>query len=87
MLNNWKKRVTQDWNLLRIIRAGLAVLILVEAWKSAEVIFAVLGGVLLAQVVMNVGCCGSAGCDINHVDKEPKSDETKSKEVTFEEIK
>ena len=87
MLNNWKQRFTQDWNLMRIVRAGLSVLVLTEAWKSGEIIFAVLGGILLAQVLLNVGCCGSAGCDINQVQNESKSDETKSKEVTFEEIK
>ena len=87
MLNNLKKRLTQDWNLMRIIRAGLAVLVLVEAWKSAQIIFAVLGSVLLGQVLMNVGCCGSGGCEISHDQKEPKSDEAKLKDVTFKEIK
>ena len=66
MLTDWKQRLTQGWNFMRLIRLGLAVLVIIEAWKSSELIFAALGGILLFQSLMNIGCCGSGGCDINH---------------------
>lgn len=87
MLNDWKQRLTRGWGLMRLFRLGLAVLVLIEAWKNAEILFGVLGGILLVQALLDVGCCGSAGCDINHPKTKETSGTTDSKDVTFEEIK
>ncbi|PBQ30693.1 hypothetical protein CNR22_02525 [Sphingobacteriaceae bacterium] len=87
MFKHWKIRLTQGWNFMRVFRLGLAILVLMEAWKSSQILFAGLGGILLFQALINVGCCGSSGCDINHKDKGDRSSSVIAEETTFEEIK
>ncbi len=87
MQSSWKYNLAHGWNFMRLFRLGLAGLVLFEAWKSGELLFAGLGMILLVQSLLNVGCCGASGCDISHVKKEHKSTEPFLKEVTFEEIK
>ncbi len=87
MLKDWKQRLTQGWGFMRLFRLGLGVIVLIEAWKNNEILFGLLGGILLFQSLMDVGCCGSGGCDINQVKTKEKSVTLDSKDVTFEEIK
>jgi hypothetical protein len=87
MLKDWKQRLTHGWGFMRLFRLGLAILVLIEAWKNTEILFGVLGSILLFQSLMDVGCCGSGGCDITQVKTKEKSGSIDSKEVTFEEIK
>ncbi len=87
MLDTWKQRLLNDWNLMRIFRLSLGILVEVEAFKNSELIFGLLGGVLLFQAIYNVGCCGSAGCDVNQVKNKDSSLTTEVKNITFEEIK
>jgi hypothetical protein len=85
MFNDWKQRLTTGWSLIRLVRLGLAFMVLAEAWKNSELLFALLGTVLLFQSVLNVGCCGSGACDID-----PETGKTESaapKEIHFTEIK
>jgi len=87
MLNDWKIRLTQGWNFMRLFRLGLAMLVLIEAWRNSEILFAILGGILFFQSLMNVGCCSAAGCDIDHKQTKHRSSAVITKETTFEEIK
>lgn len=87
MPNDWKQRLTRDWGFMRFFRLGLAIIVLTEAWKNTELLFALLGSVLLFQSLLNVGCCGSGGCDINHAKTKERSGASGIKDVTFEEIK
>jgi len=86
MMNNWKDRLLNNWGIMRFLRLGLAILVLIEAWKNSEIVFGLLGGILLFQALANVGCCGSAGCDINQSYAREKSATKEIKDVTFEEI-
>lgn len=83
---NWKNRILKNWGLMRVVRLVLAGVVLTEAWRSNEVILALLGVILLSQSVLNVGCCGSSGCDIDHVNKKQRSSEKNIEEVTFTEV-
>ena len=87
MKNNLLTRLKQGWNIMRIIRLGLATVVIVEAFKNSELIFGLLGGLLLFQAAFNYGCCGTTGCDINHTSKEHQSLHEATKDITFEEIK
>ena len=87
MLNDWKQRLTKSWGFIRLFRLGLAVIILIEAWKNKEILFGVLGSILLFQALLDVGCCGSVGCDINHLNNKGRSAASDLKAVSFEEIK
>ena len=87
MINNLKYRIKQGWSLMRFIRLGLAIVVIVEAFKSSELLFGLLGGLLLFQAAFNYGCCGAVACDINHTSRAGQSLEETTKDITFEEIK
>lgn len=83
---NWRTRITGPWGFMRIVRLILGIIVLIEAWRSKELIFGALGIVLLWQSLMNVACCGSAGCDIDHTQNKPSSLKNNDNEVIFTEI-
>ena len=87
MVNNLKSRLTQGWNIMRFIRIGLAIIVIVEAFKTSELIFGLLGAILLFQAAFNYGCCETSGCDTNHSSGEATSLDGQTKDITFEEIK
>jgi hypothetical protein len=87
MLNDWKQRLTKGWSFMRLLRLGLAVIVLIEAWTNAEMLFGVLGSILLFQALLDVGCCGSGGCAIAHSKMKEGPGATDPKEVIFKEIK
>lgn len=87
MLNNLKNRLIKGWSMMRIIRLALALIIIVQAVNSSEILFAILGGLLLFQAAFNYGCCGAGGCDINHSSSNPTSSGTAEEVTTFNEVK
>lgn len=46
-----------------------------------------LSGILLLQALIHVGCCGSSGCDINHIPNKQKSATIPLEDTTFKEFK
>lgn len=68
---------------MRFLRFGLAVFVLIEAVRNYDVMFGIIGFVLLLQSIFNVGCCNNGACYTGKV--EPNDNETK--EVIFEEVK
>jgi len=87
MLRDWKQKILNNWSFMRIVRLILATIILIEAWKNSETLFAIIGGVLFFQSVLNMGCCGSSGCDTDHSQKRKISSEISKEDVIFEEVK
>ena len=87
MLENLKNRLLTGWTLMRIIRLGLASLIMVQAITNNEIVFAIIGGVLLFQAAFNYGCCGTSGCDINHSENKSKSLNQNQNNITYTEVK
>ena len=87
MFNSWKERLLKGWSLMRFLRFCLSILVLIEAWKSREMLFGLLGATLLAQSLLNIGCCSSTGCDINQFPGKQKSQSVNPNEVIFEEVK
>ncbi|MDZ4664627.1 MAG: heavy metal-associated domain-containing protein [Bacteroidota bacterium] len=71
---------------MRFIRLGLAGVVLAEAWSSNEVLLGFLGVILLAQSLLNLGCCGSSGCDIDHTKSKHSSSNNSAEEITFSEV-
>lgn len=72
---------------MRFIRLALALILIVQAITGSEVLFAVLGGILLFQAAFNYGCCSTGGCDINHNSSKSKSLNTTGQVTTFNEVK
>lgn len=87
MFNNWKQRLLSSWTFMRFIRLGLALVVLSEAWKNSEILFGLLGGILLFQSLFNYGCCGVNGCDVNQSNSKLKLSPDALNETTFKEIK
>lgn len=81
---NWKYRILRNWNFIRMMRLMLALTVITTASKSEEWLFLFIGGILLIQAVLNIGCtCYAGNCSIPVKDK---SHEIESQLVT-EEIK
>ncbi|MBI3518857.1 MAG: hypothetical protein HY062_05815 [Bacteroidetes bacterium] len=87
MLKNLKQRVLKGWTLMRAVRTGLAFIVIAQAWSNYDILFAVLGGILLIQSVFNYGCCSASGCNSNHTNNHSKSLHQSEELITFTEIK
>ena len=69
-MNNKMNHILKNWDFARIVRLLLGVLITIYSISSKDYIFLVLGGLLLFQAIMNISCCGSAGCSTDTKYKE-----------------
>ncbi len=76
------KKIIQGWNLMRLIRLVLGVIILVQGIMQKEYAFAFVGALFAALSIANIGCCGSQGCATTPINKDFKN----SKEITYEEV-
>lgn len=56
------KTIGRNWHFMRILRVVLSVAILIQAWYAKDGTTAVIGFLLLAMGLFNIGCCGPAGC-------------------------
>ena len=76
-----KQRIWNDWNFMRFVRLGLGIAILVQAIATGNWGLVVFGLLFTALPVLNIGCCGTAGC-ATPVKK--NSDTTKA--ISYEEV-
>jgi hypothetical protein len=86
LISEWTQRITTGWGFIRLLRLALAIFVIVEAFKNYDLLFGALGIILLAQALFNVGCCASAGCEVNSRVK-AGTPATSESEITFKEIK
>ena len=76
------KVLTSNWHIMRIIRLILALAIIVQSWYMKDTTTAMLGLLLLASAVFNVGCCGPSGCATSiHSSKKSQGENTTYEEV------
>lgn len=73
----------RNWNIMRVIRLVLGLIVVGQGIYSSDWTFIVLGAFVTLLPILNLGCCGTAGCNtrIN-----TKSD-TKLEEVVYEEVR
>jgi hypothetical protein len=71
-----------NWNAMRLLRLVLGIIVLVQGVNNTEVLYLVLGGILLLMALANVGCCGTTGCAVHT----QKTKATEEKEVVYEEV-
>ena len=86
MLEHLKQRLLTGWTLMRVVRTGLAILIIGQAWNNYDLLFAVLGGILLFQAAFNYGCCSTSGCNINYPKNNSNRLDKAEDVVTFTEV-
>jgi len=80
-------QIISGWNVARATRLGLGLAVSALAIFQQNKMMAFMGLWLTITPLLNVSCCGSGGCDINHANIPDKSVETEAETVTFEEVK
>ncbi len=58
------RKYISKWNLSRVLRLGLGILILFQGIESREWFFIAIGLIFSLLAVLNYGFCGSTACDI-----------------------
>ena len=78
------KEYLQGWNITRIFRLVLGVVILIQGLKANDWMFILLGAGFAAMPLFNVGCCSNGSCETPIRKASPI---VAKEEVEFEEIK
>ena len=73
----------RNWDFMRIIRLLFGILGMVAFAMSGELIYALIGSVMLIQVIFNMGC-SAGGCGYPQY---KRAKDSHTDHVVFEEIK
>jgi len=76
------KNYLKTWDLMRVLRLALGIIIIVQGVQAKEWLFVAIGGLFSLMPLLNIGCCGVSGCN-TPVSKSDK----KVEDITYEEIK
>ncbi len=75
-------KLLKNWNLMRIIRLALGVIIMIQGVQTKEWIFVVLGGLFSIMPLLNIGCCSTGTCNTPQ-----RKNSGKVEDIHFEEVK
>lgn len=78
-----KQRVLTNWHLMRIIRLGLGIWMLVMAIQTKDIAIGLFSAFFIYTAIAGVGCCGPNGCYVPEGDGPGKE----AKDIDYEEIK
>ena len=76
-----KQVILSNWTLMRFLRLGIGIAILVQAVIAKDTLFAFAGILFTALPVFNVCCCGTNRC----YTPAKKTTDAK-KDITYEEV-
>lgn len=77
-----KMIIFNNWNIIRVLRLGIGLVILVQAVMASDIMFGLIGLLFSGMAVFNTSCCGAGACAA------PTSkNNTGSKEISYQEIK
>ncbi len=76
--------ILYNWNLMRIIRLGLGIFIIVEGIRTKMWILIGLGMLFSIMPLLNIGCCATGNCSVS---PKKKKDSSGIEDVTYEEVK
>ena len=79
------KQLIRNWNVFRILRLSIGILILVEGIKSSELAILFFGGLFTLLPLFNIGCCTRNQCASPTLKKD--FDTKTDKNISYEEIK
>jgi hypothetical protein len=65
-----KQKILSNWTLMRFLRLGMGIAILVQALMAKDMLFAFAGIIFTAMPVFDMGCCGTAGCVVPSTKKQ-----------------
>lgn len=77
------KNYLSNWNLMRVIRLVLGIIVIVHGFQGHQWMLVVLGGLFTLMPVFNIGCCSTAGCNTTYSSRNT----TATKDITYEEVK
>lgn len=73
----------KGWNVMRVLRLLMAVLIIFQGIDAKQWFIVVAGVIFAILPILNVGCCGTTGCNTSHKNKK----DWEEKPTTYTEIK
>ena len=77
-------KIFSNWNVMRILRLCIGIMIIVQGVWSHSLAAGVLGGLFALMAIANWGCCGVNGC---RTSRHPGRIDKDTKEVIYEEVK
>lgn len=78
-----KSILLPNWNLFRIVRLILGIIIVAQAIIIKDALFGVTGLLFSLMAIFNTACCRVKSCNI----EVPKPTKQKTENIIFEEIK
>ena len=57
-----KTMILKNWNIMRLLRLAIGVWAIISAIQTGHEALGLLGAVVLAMAILNIGCCGVNGC-------------------------
>lgn len=76
-----KDILLNNWNIVRILRLGIGIAIIVQAIVAADILFGLAGLLFTGMALFNAACCGVSGCATT-----PTTKKAASKDISYEEV-
>jgi hypothetical protein len=76
-----KQTIFSNWTIMRFLRLGMGIAILVQAVIAKDILFAFAGFIFTTMPVFNMGCCSTAGCTAPLI-----KDQDATKDIVYEEV-
>jgi len=87
-MNAIKQRLFTDWHLVRMMRLGIGIMMLVAGIHSKDWTMGLFSSFFLYQALTNTGCCGTQSCYTPKVVKKTDPIVSSGEEaIDFEEVK
>ncbi len=87
-MNTLKQRLLTNWHLMRIMRLGIGIMLLVMGIQNKDWAMGLFSVFFLYQAVTDTGCCSSQACYTPPSAKDPASlNRAEGEDVEYEEIK
>lgn len=77
------QNITKNWNIFRILRLALGLLLMIEAIRTGVWFMTVFAAAMIIMPLLNIGCCVGGNCAV----PDRKSSGSDTDEVQFEEVK
>ncbi len=76
-----RNRILDGWNFMRVLRLVVGLIVVVQAVITKDILFGTLGGLFTLMPLLNIGCCGSAGCNVP-----TRRSNKEVKDISYEEV-
>lgn len=76
------KDYLKNWNFMRLLRLVMGIFIMIQAIMTQQWLIVGLGGLFSLMPLMNMGCCGTSGCNTSAAKSNKKMED-----ITYEEVR